>query len=833
MHIRTAGNTGQSRVRALIFALALVFVGLFGLGARAETSGMLRVKLTRLGAPKALTLMADCDYYLASDPEVRIPAGERATLTASDAGLALAVGSLRKDLGDTAFFMRAEAGNRGVKFLQPELSNRFCGDLGLSASGGVITAILNIYVENYLYGVVGYAMSPSAGLEALKAEAVAARTWALRRRATRGDAVYDLTDSGDQVFKGYSNSADYANVVRAVDETEGGALYYRGSLAQCAVCASNGGQTESSRNAGGPALDYSVVRDDPYDYESKTAAVKTARINKDLTDVEPALRAALVEAVRVQLEARGLSDAVERFRLTGVESITACESRFAAPSRLYKSLTFKLTVAGVDADGAEQTGSVSVSIPTYGGFETWYDLSLNPEDNETVWVVEGERAFNVSFRRSGSGVGLSLRGAQVMAEKGMRASEILAFYFPGTEARKLQLRDTTQDSAAQTPAARGKVIAIARLLDKTDLLDAPEDGAAAAATAAAGAVVAVYGVPGEWVAVGSSGKYGYIRVDSLKSFTLSGAEAERAEGEVYGRAQTEAEVLRLPVREAQALGTLEAGEIVRVQAWTEDWAMVEWSGQNGFVALERLEIASPGATPEVQASDPEAFVDVEGALNARLKQDAPLFESANELSSTLENLKAGDVVQVLAYSRDWARVKTRSGRTGCLRQESIAAADGAASENAVEGGEIHRVKGKKYMYVTAALATVYATWSEASEALETVIYGEAVRVGAYNDMWICVRVNGQVGYVRAEALSETRPAALEGGSLVRARAGFTAVVRRDTGILDAADIGARRLASLERDRRVTVEAYNAAWALVRADDVVGFARLEDLEKAGD
>ena len=266
MHIRTAENREIRCVRALLFALALVFALLMSGEARAETSGMLRVKLTRLGAPKAIVLEPDCDYCLASDDAVRLVAGEKATLTASEDGLTLTVGDERKELGETALFMRTESGNQGVRFLQPELSNRFCGDLGFSASGGFITAILNIYIENYLYGVVGYAMPPSAGLEALKAEAVAARTWALRRKGAHSDGIYDLTDTGEQVFKGYSSSSDYADVVRAVDETRGGTLYYGGALAQCCVCASNGGQTESIKNAWGTSgLDYLGVKDDPYD----------------------------------------------------------------------------------------------------------------------------------------------------------------------------------------------------------------------------------------------------------------------------------------------------------------------------------------------------------------------------------------------------------------------------------------------------------------------------------------------------------------------------------------------------------------------------------------
>ena len=145
------------RVCAGMIALALVCVCAFALcsAALAETDGMLRVKLTRLGAPGELSVQLDCDYYLASDPSVRLSSGDTVTISADSGGMTLADGERRVALGQTARLMRTQSGNRGLCFLQPELSNRFRGDLGLSASDGVITAVLNLYVENYLYGVVG------------------------------------------------------------------------------------------------------------------------------------------------------------------------------------------------------------------------------------------------------------------------------------------------------------------------------------------------------------------------------------------------------------------------------------------------------------------------------------------------------------------------------------------------------------------------------------------------------------------------------------------------------------------------------------------------------
>lgn len=824
---RTARCILINRVRALMLALALVFVQLMGLfQASAESDGMLRVKLTRLGAPTSIQLTADCDYYLASDPSVRVPAGETATVAAKDGGMTLTFGDSEVSLGNTAKLMRAAPGKCGIRFIQPELSNRFCGDLGLSSGGDVISALLNIYIEDYLYGVVGYCMPPSAGVDALKAAAVAARTWALRRRAARGNSAYDLTDTGELTFKGYCGADEYANVIQAVDDTRGGVLYYNNALAQCGMCVSNGGQTESSKNAGGANLAYSVVRDDIYDYESKAAPVKTAVVNKDLSGVSGELYAALTEGVRDELQKRHLSAEVESFKLMSIESVTACDSRFPAPSRLYKSLTFRLNVTGIGADGTARAGSVSVSVPTYGAFEDWYDLSLNPEDNETVWVTEGDKAFTIAFRRSGSGVGLSQRGAQAMAERGIKASDILLFYFPGVDGRRLSLTDTTRDQRTPEPSAEQRPVATARLLNRTNLLDAADDGAAPTATIAAGAVVDIYGARGAWAAVGSSGKYGFIRVDCLESFALRGATV--ANEAIDGHILSDAEVYRLPATGAEVLGKVSKNDTVRVLAYTDAWRMIEWRDGTGFVKAEAVDTGEPEVTEDSEAED--AFVAVNGSVSAQLKQDAPLFEMPNALSPILETLKQGDVVKLLACSREWARVRTMSGKEGCLRLESIAAMDEPAPNDAIEGGAIQKVKGKKFMFVTTGTVAMYASWSETSDVMQTLFCGERVQVGAYNSAWACVRANGQLGYVRVGALAANRPAPVEGGAFTRAKAGFEAVAVNDLTVYAAPNADAQTAAMLEKGQRVSVEAYNSVWALVHADGAAGYARLQSLQR---
>ena len=99
--------------RILIAALALLSCfGSFATSARAESDGMVRVKLARLGSPQTIEMVADCDYYLAADPSVRIPAGTTAILDAHDGSLTLTAGNRTESLGASAQLMRSEPGNR-------------------------------------------------------------------------------------------------------------------------------------------------------------------------------------------------------------------------------------------------------------------------------------------------------------------------------------------------------------------------------------------------------------------------------------------------------------------------------------------------------------------------------------------------------------------------------------------------------------------------------------------------------------------------------------------------------------------------------------------------
>lgn len=347
------------------------------------------------------------------------------------------------------------------------------GDLDVTIERGKLRPVLTIGIEDYLKGVVPYEMSDSFPLEALKAQAIAARTYALK--SVRDDRDFDVYSSTmDQVYLGLDT--EHQNALKAVAETAGIVLRYGSKLADCYYTASNGGQTESAINAWGrEAIPYLTVKDDPYDAENPMSIWKSYRLPKRGAQLDPALKEMLIAGLVPRLLAMGHQVKPEELAIEQVLGLTAGEPRFHAPSRLMTRLSFQLMVSGLASDEAEvslftvkgqeanplvvqpetpavalRLRSVSVSLPIFPALEQLMKLSINVKENETVQVFEQADAFEIRFGRYGHGVGMSQRGAEWMAKQhGKRYQDILSFYYPGTVEQKLAYRPATLSALDQ------------------------------------------------------------------------------------------------------------------------------------------------------------------------------------------------------------------------------------------------------------------------------------------------------------------------------------------------------------------------------------------------
>jgi stage II sporulation protein D len=141
------------------------------------------------------------------------------------------------------------------------LKRRYRGSIQVDVIGGKLRAINVVGLEQYLYGVVPSEMPFSWHPEALKAQAVVARSYAL---AVRKSGAFDLyPDTRSQVYLGIEHEKPSTNA--AVDATAGKVVLYNGEVARTYFFSTSGGRTASSQDIWGTAVPYLVSVPDPYD----------------------------------------------------------------------------------------------------------------------------------------------------------------------------------------------------------------------------------------------------------------------------------------------------------------------------------------------------------------------------------------------------------------------------------------------------------------------------------------------------------------------------------------------------------------------------------------
>src|SRR6478609_7555114 len=144
------------------------------------------------------------------------------------------------------------------------LKHRYRGSIQIDVVAGKLRAINMVALEQYLYGVVPSEMPFTWLPEALKAQAVVARSYAL---ATRRTGAFDLyPDTRSQVYLGIEHEKPSTNA--AVNATAGQVVLYGGEVAKTYFFSSSGGRTASAEDVWGEPVPYLVSVPDPYDWIS-------------------------------------------------------------------------------------------------------------------------------------------------------------------------------------------------------------------------------------------------------------------------------------------------------------------------------------------------------------------------------------------------------------------------------------------------------------------------------------------------------------------------------------------------------------------------------------
>lgn len=232
-----------------------------------------------------------------------------------------------------------------IKLGMPDYTTRvYSGVMALRFYDTGARIVNELPMETYLRSVVpsempsGWGTNANKGIEALKAQSVAARTYAARLRSTRpASAVYDLCDtSACQVYKDSSNR--YSQTDTAIKATAGKVITYGGKLALTEYTSSNGGLTAASN------LAYQITQLDPYEsYLSSVSSWTSAWTKTIKTSVVESAYPTIGTLKSIQVTARTggepFGGRVSSVKLVGsAKSITVTGSSFKSKFGLRETL---------------------------------------------------------------------------------------------------------------------------------------------------------------------------------------------------------------------------------------------------------------------------------------------------------------------------------------------------------------------------------------------------------------------------------------------------------------------------------------------------------------
>ena len=258
-------------------------------------------------------------------------------------------------------------------------------------------------LREYLIGAVAAEMPVSWPDEALKAQAVAAHSYALYRRdhSTEENGAWFTADPArrqgcltDAVLHSYWGTAyeeNYARLSALVDSVLTDVLYYGSAPAGASYFAISNGMTEASENVWGTALPYLVAVDSSTDLNADNYLYT------------------------VQFTTEQMQQALGGLGL--LPDLAAPASWFGEAALTPSGYVASLPVCGQSVTGPALRKALGLRSACF-----------------TVQYQEG--SFLLTTKGYGHGVGLSQWGAKALAEQGQSAEEILAHYFPGTELRR-------------------------------------------------------------------------------------------------------------------------------------------------------------------------------------------------------------------------------------------------------------------------------------------------------------------------------------------------------------------------------------------------------------
>lgn len=324
---------------------------------------------------------------------------------------------------------------------------RYYGGFQYRRSGGNITVINIVDLEDYIKGVLPYEMNNTWPLEALKAQAVCARTYAATISSSHASSGFDVCNNTHcQMYQGLNLANDRTD--QAVEETAGEYVRYQGKPAVTYYSASDGGATEDVRNIWDSTANLPHLKGviDPYEADlADSISQYNWSVTVSKSEIASKLQSkgyncgTIVDAYVAELSETGNPKTV-----TFVDSNGKKWSFGPETLRIWFSLrSNRFTVGGGSGSNSYYVNGTSDTLSSVSGAYVVNGDGTVSAISGTPYVATSSgteilgsssstsSGSSVTFTGSGYGhnVGMSQQGARAMALRGMDYIDILTFYF--------------------------------------------------------------------------------------------------------------------------------------------------------------------------------------------------------------------------------------------------------------------------------------------------------------------------------------------------------------------------------------------------------------------
>ncbi len=337
-------------------------------------------------------------------------------------------GSLQKTfkLSSNLNLALSSTDSRGIWFGE----RRYAGKLQIISNGNQLRVINHLTIEKYLHSVVGSEMPKSWPIEALKAQAIAARTYALNElEDQKSDFDIRATDR-DQVYLGIESETN--KIRKAVNKTRSLVLVYKGDLIDAVFHSCSGGNTEESSLVWGKKRDYlTTVRD--LNSSSPHYNWRVKFTPNSLREAFPETGG--VNAIRVIN--RSDTKRVLKALVYGPKGESFYSGQEIRSRLKLKSTLFNIKIIPKDSKSNKRTSYLKPDIDIQKFDDFGYPFP--PPIRGTIYgpklpaIRKDDYLLLAQGSGSGHGVGMSQWGAKAMASRGSNYKRILYHYYKGVK----------------------------------------------------------------------------------------------------------------------------------------------------------------------------------------------------------------------------------------------------------------------------------------------------------------------------------------------------------------------------------------------------------------